>query len=252
MAEILVVDDDQSVASAFERFLRNEGYAYRIASNAEDAVRMIAASTPDLVVMDIRMPGVDGLQALQEIRAGFPDVYVVMMTAYGHEPDVHRRHPCGRVRLPHQAARSRSAQERHRQGARRQADSRQVALAGRGRAPGQPGRRHAGDARRLQDDRTPGDQRRPGAHHRRARHRQAARRRDDPRQQRAARSAVPLARLQLHAGERARGRAVQPCRRHRAPRERPRPAASPAGAPGARAAGPSGRAASRAAASPHA
>ena len=45
MAEILVVDDDQSVASAFERFLRNEGYAYRIASNAEDAVRMIDASS---------------------------------------------------------------------------------------------------------------------------------------------------------------------------------------------------------------
>ena len=83
MAEILVVDDDQSVASAFERFLRNEGYAYRIASNAQDAVRMIAASAPDLVVMDIRMPGVDGLQALQVIRSRFPDVYVVMMTAYG-------------------------------------------------------------------------------------------------------------------------------------------------------------------------
>ncbi len=83
MAEILVVDDDQSVASAFERFLRDEGYAYRIASNAQDAVRLIAERTPDLVVMDIRMPGVDGLQALHEIRSRFPEVYVVMMTAYG-------------------------------------------------------------------------------------------------------------------------------------------------------------------------
>lgn len=83
MAEILVVDDDQSVASAFERFLEYEGHTYRIASNAEDAVRMIGERAPDLVVMDIRMPGVDGLQALLEIRSRFPDVYVVMMTAYG-------------------------------------------------------------------------------------------------------------------------------------------------------------------------
>jgi DNA-binding NtrC family response regulator len=83
MAEILVVDDDQSVASAFERFLHYEGYGYRIASNAKDALAMLAERMPDLVVMDVRMPGVDGLQALQEMRARFPDVYVVMMTAYG-------------------------------------------------------------------------------------------------------------------------------------------------------------------------
>jgi DNA-binding NtrC family response regulator len=83
MAEILVVDDDQSVASAFERFLHYEGYRYRIASNAQDALRLMDDHTPDLVVMDVRMPGVDGLQALQEMRARFPDVYVVMMTAYG-------------------------------------------------------------------------------------------------------------------------------------------------------------------------
>jgi DNA-binding NtrC family response regulator len=83
MAEILVVDDDQAVAAAFERFLQYEGHAWRVASNAEDAVRLIAERAPDLVVMDIRMPGIDGLQALQEIRSRFPDVYVVMMTAYG-------------------------------------------------------------------------------------------------------------------------------------------------------------------------
>jgi DNA-binding NtrC family response regulator len=83
VAEILVVDDDQSIATAFERFLRHEGHVCTVASNAEDAVRLVGARDPDLVVMDIRMPGVDGLQALQEMRSRFPDVYVVMMTAYG-------------------------------------------------------------------------------------------------------------------------------------------------------------------------
>ena len=83
MADILVVDDDQSIATAFERFLKHEGHDYRLASNAEDAVRLIGERAPDLVLMDVRMPGVDGLQALQTIRSRFPDVYVVIMTAYG-------------------------------------------------------------------------------------------------------------------------------------------------------------------------
>jgi DNA-binding NtrC family response regulator len=83
MADILVVDDDQSIASAFEQFLGYEGHSCRLASSAEDAFRLIAARRPDLVIMDVRMPGMDGLQALQEIRVRYPEVFVVIMTAYG-------------------------------------------------------------------------------------------------------------------------------------------------------------------------
>ncbi len=83
MADILVVDDDQSIAAAFERVLRHEQHGYRVASNAEDAVHLIAEREPDLVLMDVRMPGVDGLQALPLIRERFPDIHVVIMTAYG-------------------------------------------------------------------------------------------------------------------------------------------------------------------------
>ncbi len=83
MADILVVDDDRSVAAAFQQFLKREGHQCRLASNAADAVRMIEERHPALVIMDIRMPGVDGLQALKEIRQKYPDVYVVMMTGYG-------------------------------------------------------------------------------------------------------------------------------------------------------------------------
>ena len=83
MADILVVDDDQSVATAFERFLRHEGHRPFLASSAADALRQVSEHRPDLVFMDVRMPGVDGLQALQALRAQFPDVYVVIMTAHG-------------------------------------------------------------------------------------------------------------------------------------------------------------------------
>lgn len=83
MADILVVDDDQAVAKAFEYFLAFDGHTCRIASNAEDAIRFIGDARPHLVMMDVRMPGIDGLQALAQIRARFPGIYVVIMTAYG-------------------------------------------------------------------------------------------------------------------------------------------------------------------------
>jgi DNA-binding NtrC family response regulator len=83
MADILVVDDDQSVATAFERFLRQEGHVCTVVSNARDALRVAGERHPDLVVMDIRMPGVDGLEALHLLRAQHPHLYVVIMTAYG-------------------------------------------------------------------------------------------------------------------------------------------------------------------------
>lgn len=83
MADILIVDDDRSVATAFQTFLNFEGHQCRLASNAADALQLIDERKPNLVMMDVRMPGVDGLQALEQIRAGFPDVHVVIMTAYG-------------------------------------------------------------------------------------------------------------------------------------------------------------------------
>ena len=83
MADILVVDDEESIAAAFQRFLSDEGHEFRIASSAEEALRLIAARPPNIVFMDVRMPGSDGVQALQSVRAHFPQVYVVMMTAYG-------------------------------------------------------------------------------------------------------------------------------------------------------------------------
>ena len=83
MAEILVVDDDQSIVAAFRRFLADERHQARFAGDAQDALSLIGEKKPDLVIMDVRMPGVDGLQALQEMRARHPDLFVVIMTAYG-------------------------------------------------------------------------------------------------------------------------------------------------------------------------
>ncbi len=83
MADILVVDDDRSIATAFEQFLLYDGHAFRVASSAQEALGLLEARRPDLVVMDIRMPGMDGLEALPLMRERFPGLYVVIMTAHG-------------------------------------------------------------------------------------------------------------------------------------------------------------------------
>ncbi len=83
MADILVVDDDEQICAAFDQFLSGEGHSPRISSNAQDALNQIESGCPDLVLMDIRMPGGDGLTALREIRQRFPTLHVVIMTAYG-------------------------------------------------------------------------------------------------------------------------------------------------------------------------
>ncbi len=83
MADILVIDDDPSIARAFERFLKYDRHEFRIASSAEAGLRLLAERLPDLVFMDVRMPGLDGLEALPMMRAEYPSVDVVIMTAHG-------------------------------------------------------------------------------------------------------------------------------------------------------------------------
>jgi nitrogen regulation protein NR(I) len=84
MSKILVVDDEEKVCWAFEQFLKEEGHTTVIASNAQEALEKLSAESPELVIMDVRMPGqMDGLDALAEMKRLDPDVYVIIMTAYG-------------------------------------------------------------------------------------------------------------------------------------------------------------------------
>jgi DNA-binding response OmpR family regulator len=83
---ILVVDDEERIRSLVGSYLRAEGYDVAEAGNGQDALERARELAPDLVVLDVRLPGIDGFEVLRELRR-HSDVYVIMLTARTEEVD---------------------------------------------------------------------------------------------------------------------------------------------------------------------
>ena len=84
--KILVVDDEKLLVKGIKFNLENEGYSVDACYNGEDAVTMARGGGYDLIILDLMMPGKDGLQAAQEIR-GFSAVPIIMLTARSERSD---------------------------------------------------------------------------------------------------------------------------------------------------------------------
>ncbi|MDE0506633.1 MAG: sigma-54 dependent transcriptional regulator, partial [Candidatus Poribacteria bacterium] len=82
MKNVLIVDDDEKICWAFEQFLESEGFYPSIANNAEEGLRKIQAEQPDIIFLDVRLPGMNGLEALEQIKELQSNAPVVIMTAY--------------------------------------------------------------------------------------------------------------------------------------------------------------------------
>jgi DNA-binding NtrC family response regulator len=83
MARILVADDERSICDAFRLLLESEGHTPLIASTGEEALLLVREQAPDLAFVDVRMPGMGGLEVLKEVGRIAPELPVVVMTAYG-------------------------------------------------------------------------------------------------------------------------------------------------------------------------
>ena len=83
MSTILIIDDEESVCWAFNKFLTSEGYEVSIASSAEEGFERVEQVDPDLIILDVCLPGLDGLTALQRLKAVRSAVPVILMTAHG-------------------------------------------------------------------------------------------------------------------------------------------------------------------------
>lgn len=80
---VLVVDDERGMCHILKRLMTDQGYMVDTALNAQEALELLQKETYDAAMLDIRMPGMDGIELLGRIKESSPDTAVVMMTAYG-------------------------------------------------------------------------------------------------------------------------------------------------------------------------
>lgn len=86
-ARILLVEDDENIRSSLAMFLRQEGYAVSEAPSGEEALQSLTRRTPDVVLVDVMLPGIDGFEVTRQLRRS-SDVPVVMVTARTDTHDV--------------------------------------------------------------------------------------------------------------------------------------------------------------------
>ncbi|GAB4542781.1 MAG: sigma-54 dependent transcriptional regulator [Thermodesulfovibrionia bacterium] len=86
MERILVVDDEKGVCHSFKKIFRRYGYEVITATSGIEAIDMVKDELPDLVMLDISMPDMDGIETLKRLKSQYPHLPVIMMTAY-NAPD---------------------------------------------------------------------------------------------------------------------------------------------------------------------
>jgi DNA-binding response OmpR family regulator len=87
MYTILIVDDEANLRLLYEKELNREGYAVKVAASGKDALEQMAVTQPDLVVLDIKMPGMDGLELMNKILAVNNRLPVIISSAYASYKD---------------------------------------------------------------------------------------------------------------------------------------------------------------------
>ncbi|MDP4099224.1 response regulator [Paenibacillus sp. P96] len=81
--KVLIVDDQNGIRILLMEVFSSEGYETFQAANGKIALEIVERETPDLVLLDMKIPGMDGLEILKHIKTGNPEIKVIMMTAYG-------------------------------------------------------------------------------------------------------------------------------------------------------------------------
>lgn len=84
MSHVLIVDDEESICWGLSRLLRETGHEVSVASSAEEAIEAVGRRPPDLAVVDVRLPGMDGLSAMQHLKRRAGEIPIVVITAFGN------------------------------------------------------------------------------------------------------------------------------------------------------------------------
>ena len=80
--KVLLVDDQESILLLYSEEIEEEGFAVEVAHNGDQALEVFKASPPDLVILDINMPGMNGIEVLRQMKAVNADLPVILSSAY--------------------------------------------------------------------------------------------------------------------------------------------------------------------------
>lgn len=88
--KVLIADDEENIVISLEFLLRQAGYDLRIARNGEEALRLVESFQPDLVLLDVMMPQINGFEVCRRIRQNpeYAQMKVMMLTAKGREVEI--------------------------------------------------------------------------------------------------------------------------------------------------------------------
>lgn len=84
---VLLVDDEKEFVSTLAERMQIRGFQPQVAFSGEQALEMVERSVPDVMVLDLKMPGIDGLQVLRCVKKRHPRTQVIMLTGHGSERD---------------------------------------------------------------------------------------------------------------------------------------------------------------------
>ncbi len=85
--KILLVDDEEEFVKSLAERIKLRELGTDVAKNGEQALRMVQDEVPDVMVLDLKMPGIDGLEVLRRVKKAYPSVEVIILTGHGSEKD---------------------------------------------------------------------------------------------------------------------------------------------------------------------
>jgi len=92
MAKIIVIDDDRSISESLELYLSEEGHEVMTANTGTDGLNMVLQTSPDIVILDIRLPDIDGFTVLEDLKEENVEAKVIMITAHPRHGDHDQGH----------------------------------------------------------------------------------------------------------------------------------------------------------------